>query len=322
MRIAETVTFGGTGFDRAGHLRTESLQRALRGRHDALVLPVWRGKPLLAGAWRDRLGWLPPGHPVVAVEHEAEFLFLGMEGDAPRFAADVSSWEPADLDPAAMSAFIDPTEQQHPDLPHDHRFTELRAVMTRLSAHDGELAVTARGLFNWHRSHGFCARCGAPSEVHMAGWQRACGACGAHHFPRSDPVVIMLVTEGNSILVGRSPVWPEGMYSLLAGFMEPGETVEAAVRREVREETGVPVGRVDYLASQPWPFPSSLMLGCRGQALAREITLDPDELDDARWMTREEMAESFAGTDGRVQPAREGAIAHFLIRNWLADRLD
>ena len=132
----------------------------------------------------------------------------------------------------------------------------------------------------------------------------------------------MLIVKGNSLLLGRSPGWPEGMYSLLAGFIEPGETMEAAVRREVFEEAGIRVGRVDYLASQPWAFPSSLMFGCIGIAESDEITLDPKELEDARWLTREEVAAAAAGHHPDVKPARKGAIAQFLIENWLADRLD
>jgi NAD+ diphosphatase len=124
------------------------------------------------------------------------------------------------------------------------------------------------------------------------------------------------------VLVGRSPGWPEGMYSLLAGFVEPGETIEAAVRREVLEESGVQVGQVDYLSSQPWPFPSSLMFGCQGHATSNEITIDPEEIEDARWVTREEMLEAMAGRHAVLKPARKGAIARFLIDNWLADTLD
>jgi len=156
----------------------------------------------------------------------------------------------------------------------------------------------------------------------MAGWQRNCPACGAHHFPRTDPVVIMLVTRGNSVLIGRSPGWPDGMYSLLAGFVEPGETLEAAVRREVFEETGVRVGPVRYLASQPWPFPASLMFGCQGEALEGAITIDPAEIEDALWLTREEMVTVMAAAHPRIRAPRRGAIAHFLAEAWLADRLD
>lgn len=153
-----------------------------------------------------------------------------------------------------------------------------------------------------------------------AGWQRNCPACGAKHFPRTDPVVIMLIVSGNSVLVGRSPFWPEGMYSLLAGFVEPGETLEAAVRREVFEEAGVEVGRVDYVVSQPWPFPSSLMFGCVGQAKSTALSLDPVEIEDAVWLSKEELSEVFRGGHPRFRPPRQGAVAGFLLKAWLEDR--
>jgi NAD+ diphosphatase len=155
-----------------------------------------------------------------------------------------------------------------------------------------------------------------------AGWQRHCPACGAHHFPRTDPVVIMLITQGDRVLLGRSPGWPEGMFSLLAGFVEPGETIEAAVRREVLEETAIRVGHVAYVAGQPWPFPASLMIGCRGEATSDQITVDPTELEAARWVTRSELLTVFAGTHPDIRPARKGAIAHVMLEHWLADRLD
>jgi NAD+ diphosphatase len=221
-----------------------------------------------------------------------------------------------------QAGFFDASEQRHPALPDDHVFAELRGAMLRLSPRDAELAATAKALVQWHRSHRFCSQCGAGSAPAQGGWQRRCPACGASHFPRTDPVVIMLVTRGNRALIGRSPGWPEGMYSCLAGFVEPGETVEAAVRREVAEETGVRIGAVRYLASQPWPFPASLMLGCHAQALDDAIALDPAELDDALWITREEMLTVMAGAHPRIRPARRGAIAHALISAWLADRLD
>ena len=192
--------------------------------------------------------------------------------------------------------------------------------MTWLSPRDAELAATAKAIFGWHDIHRFCANCGEMTEMGMAG-QRDCAACGRHHFPRTDPVVIMLITHGNSVLLGRSPGWPEGMYSLLAGFVEPGETLEAAVRREVLEESGIKVGAVEYLASQPWPFPASLMFGCRGEAISDDIEVDENELEDARWITREEMMDVFAGHNKFIKPARKGAIAHFIIWHWLADKL-
>jgi len=247
-------------------------------------------------------------------------VLLGVDDGTGLFAQDVSAWVPAVMTPAG--GFFDPAAQPHPELDGGTAFQDLRAAMTRLSPREAELAATAKALCDWHARHRFCAACGAATDPIEAGWQRGCPACGARHFPRTDPVVIMLVTRGNSLLLGRSPGWPEGMYSLLAGFVEPGETVEAAVRREVAEESGIRVGAVRYLASQPWPFPASLMLGCVAEAESEAITLDPVELEDALWVSREDLVGVLAGAHPRIRPPRNGAIAGFLIRNWLADRLD
>lgn len=322
MKLAESVTFGGSGLDRAGHLRgkPEKIAELLAG-EDAGVLPIWRGKPLVSGEGDGDLSaaFLPYDHPALANAAEVR-VFLGLDGGKPRFAADISAWEPETV-PDTVGAFVDPSEQLHP-LIDGARFVELRTVMTRFTPRDAELIATAKAVLGWHVSHGFCSTCGERSQPMMAGWQRDCPACGAHHFPRTDPVVIMLITRGNSVLLGRSPAWPEGMYSLLAGFIEPGETIEAAVRREVFEETGVRVGPVDYLASQPWPFPASLMTGCRGTAISDEITIDPAEIEAAMWVSREEMMEVIAGRHALIRAPRSGAIAGFLLRNWVADRLD
>ena len=326
MKLAETVTFGGSGLDRAAHLRGDADALAkLRADPRARCLPVWRGKPLLCGDAGDQLALLPLDHPVILSEAGARDtrVFLGLEDDAnPIFAIDVSTWEPEFLDAESLGLFLDPSQQRHPALPDDHVFSELRMIMTRLTPRAAEIAATAKAIIGWHATHGFCARCGTRSDVSQGGWQRVCPACKAHHFPRTDPVVIMLITHGSSVLMGRSHGWPEGMYSLLAGFVEPGETLEAAVRREVLEETGVQVGQVSYLASQPWPFPASLMFGCAGEATTRDITIDPVEIEDAMWVSRSDMMTAFAGEHPVLKPARRGAIAHFLIQNWLADRLD
>lgn len=317
MRIAETVTFGGSGLDRAAGLRKDAaaLEGLLRG---GAVLPIWRGKPLMEEGCA--LGWVPADSPVLAGAGPA--VFLGLDEGVARFACDISHWSPEAGAAGVENGFLDTSEQRHPALEGRFSFLELRGVMTVLTPREAELAATAKAVLHWHRSHGFCAGCGAATVMEAGGWQRACPACGAQHFPRTDPVVIMLVTRGNRVLVGRNANWPEGMYSLLAGFVEPGETLEAAVRREVFEEAGVRVGAVRYLASQPWPFPASLMFGCAGEALDDEIRLDPEELEDALWVTREEMVAALAGRHPRIRPARRGAIAHFLIANWLADRLD
>jgi len=323
MRDGERVTFGGSDLDRAAELRGDAaaLENAIAagGAHTVLL---WRGKPLVTGARRDSLVRLEMGHPVLSAA-VAPPVLLGREEDGNLcFAHDISDWVPDGLDDSTLGGFVDASEQHHPDLPGGAVFAELRRIMTDLSPRDAELASTARAIIGWHVSHRFCARCGAESVMFMSGWQRSCEVCGGQHFPRTDPVVIMLVLHGNSVLLGRSHGWPKGMYSLLAGFVEPGETIEAAVRREVFEESGIRVGQVDYLACQPWAFPSSLMFGCRGTALSGEITVDPAEIDDAIWATREEVLSAFAGDHPYLEPAREGAIAHFLLRNWLADRLD
>lgn len=317
MKHAETVTFGGSGLDRAAHLR-RNLAPLLED-PTARTLLLWRGKPLCHGEG-SVLARVPLDHAALADAGPGR-VFVGLDEAGPVFAAELSGWEP-DEDTSTIGAFIDRSEQRHPALPDDHAFLELRGVMTRLSPRDAEIAATGKAIFDWHRTHRFCALCGSESAFAMGGWQRTCGACGGHHFPRTDPVVIMLITHGNSVLLGRSPGWPEGMYSLLAGFVEPGETIEAAVRREVAEETSILVGAVRYLASQPWPFPTSLMFGCAGEALSRDITIDPDEIEEALWATREEIAAAFAGEHPKILPARKGAIARFLLENWLADRLD
>lgn len=315
MRKAESVTFGGSGLDRGAALRgdPDKIASLLAG---GSVLPLWRGKPLLDAKG---LVWLPPEHPVLDAAGPA--VFLGLDDDHPRFARDISEWTP-DAPVSDAPVFLDPNLQTHPALPQSQSFQDLRNVMSRLTAREAELAATAKAVLHWHQSHGFCAACGQKSDMVQAGWQRSCPACGTQHFPRTDPVVIMLVTRGNKLLIGRNAVWPEGMYSLLAGFVEPGETLEAAVRREVAEETGVKIGAVRYLASQPWAFPASLMFGCIAEATSDDITLDPAELQDALWINREEMVTVLAGQHPTIKAGRKGAIAHFLISNWLADNLD
>jgi NAD+ diphosphatase len=313
---SESAFVGGWD-DRAGALRSDP--EALAQLAPALTLPLWRGRPLVQGEGGIAAGWLAADHPVLA-HARPERLFLGLHQGVARLAADISSWEPQGLDPAAMAMFLDVAEYRHPALAAEFRFADLRATMTQMSAQDAALAATARAMFNWHRSHRFCAACGQGSAWADGGWQRQCPACKARHFPRTDPVVIMLVLSGNRALLGRSPGWPEGMYSALAGFVEPGETLEAAVRREVAEETAITVGRVRYIASQPWPWPGSLMLGFTAEAQSEAITLDA-ELEDARWITREEAVEVLAGQHPLMRAPRRGAIAHDLLNLWVSGHL-
>lgn len=321
MRHGQQVTFGGSGLDRAAEIRKDvPALAALAADAGSRCIVLWRGKLLVTGTDVRAIARLSLDHPLLA-EAAGPQIFLGREAGGALFARDVSAWEPG-ADAPEVQGFTDLSEQRHPLCTGDTRFAELRAMMVQLDPRDAEVAATARALFAWHESHGFCTRCGAASEPVMAGWQRTCPACGTHHFPRTDPVVIMLITQGNSCLLGRSPGWPEGMFSCLAGFVEPGETVEAAVRRETFEESGIRVGDVRYLCSQPWPFPASLMMGCHGLADTDDITVDPIEIETARWVSREDLARAFAGEDPTLFPARKGSIAHFMLRNWLADRLD
>lgn len=306
------VVFGASGLDRAAHLRGQQIDIT------ASVTVMWRGKPLV-NTQSQTLVRLPQDHAVLGLK-SALMLFLGLDDGAPLYAADISDWEAPVDEEAATGSIFDASQQRHPALPEDHAFCDLRSCMASLNPRDAELAATARGLFEWHRTHGFCANCGAQSTASQGGWQRDCPVCARSHFPRTDPVVIMLITDGDRVLLGRSPGWPDKMYSLLAGFVEPGETIEAAARREVFEEAGVRVGRVRYLASQPWPFPASLMFGVAGEVLDDKITVDKTEIEDARWVTKAELIAAQISENPEILPARRGAIAHHLISQWLSGR--
>jgi NAD+ diphosphatase len=329
MDWTEQVSFGGGAVDRMAAHRGEA--EALLTRPGTRVLPMWRGRPLVEGAdGAPRLVLLPADHALID-EASALRVLLGRPrggaGSATEavFAADLSGWHPESLvagDGGPGRAGEDQRPPDVPGLPDDARFSDLRGMLASLGREDGSLAATARGILEWHRTHGFCATCGAPTLAAEGGWLRRCPSCGRQHFPRTDPVVIMLVTHGNSVLLGRSPHWPERMYSVLAGFMEPGETVADAVRREVEEEVGLRVGRVRMLASQPWPFPASLMIGCATEAAGRALALDPVEIEDALWLSREDLLDAFAGRHEKVAPPRKGAIAQHLLHMWLADGLD
>ncbi|NLH80474.1 MAG: NAD(+) diphosphatase [Phyllobacteriaceae bacterium] len=194
------------------------------------------------------------------------------------------------------------------------------AVDGSLPADDYGALAAARSLLNWHDGHRFCSRCGTGSTVASAGWRRVCPACGAEHFPRTDPVVIMTIEDGDRCLLGHGRAFVEGMWSCLAGFVEPGETVEAAVRREAFEEAGVRIGGIRYFASEPWPFPGSLMVAMRAEALTTELRVDPVELADARWFDRAEIRRLLAGDhpDGLFAPPPI-AVAHHLMRRFVED---
>ena len=195
----------------------------------------------------------------------------------------------------------------------------MRRIMGGMPAEDLAIYGMARSVVDWHARHRFCARCGSGTAPAKGGWQRTCGTCKAEHFPRVDPVTIMLVEHGGRLLLGRQPNFPEGFYSALAGFVEPGETIEDAVAREVMEEAGVTVKGADYVMSQPWPFPAQLMIGCFATAEDDRLIVDRTELEDARWFTREEVASAMASPagGGAFVPPPPVAVAHHLLKWWL-----
>jgi len=242
-------------------------------------------------------------HPSELIGHnlvDPHIIFMGLEGERPIFAANVAEDNALTL-----------TES----------FQSLRAVGGRLSTEELALAGRAKSVFDWHKDHKFCAKCAAPTNPTDGGHKRACTRedCAAEHFPRVNPVVIMLVVHEDKILLGRGPGWPEGFMSALAGFVSPGETIEEATEREILEESGIRTKNHRYIACQPWPFPSQLMMGMISDAINTDITINPDELEDARWFTRDEVAAVFDKTGEAFLCPPRITIAYQLMKYWLAN---
>lgn len=285
-------------FDRAAHLRTDAVWLGeRRASASTRVIALWRDQNLIRGGEAPE----PLLLPADAVTG-GEAIFLGMAEETAYFAVDLE-----DLDDAAAAGFAAGLGGE---------FTDLRRVGPVLPRAEAALMAYARGLAYWHRRHRFCGVCGSPTLVESAGHVRRCTGCGTSHFPRTDPAVIMLVVDGDRALLGRQSQWTPGMVSTLAGFVEPGERLEDAVAREVFEESGIRVTDVSYRASQPWPFPSSLMLGFRARAVTTEIQVDQLELEMARWFTREDLGRM--AEIGFALP-RPDSIARRLIEEWLAE---
>lgn len=224
--------------------------------------------------------------------------------------------------PVFVSELINSFELEASFLKDLGEFCELRSILMRLNVEDMALLGLGRSIFDWHSRHGFCANCGSPAQIQKGGWARKCDSCGTEHFPRVDPVAIMLVIHENNCLLGRSKNFPPGFYSLLAGFIEPGETIEEGCKREIFEETNIIANEFSIKGSQPWPFPSQLMIGLFAKANTTEIRIDPDELEDARWFSKDEARQllSKAGLDvgGTIcYGPRKVAIASFLLNAWL-----
>ncbi len=285
------IAFAGSPIDRADNIRVD--------REKLGALMNWRAKVLLLDGLLpqfDDAGGLLWG-TLADVAEDAELVFLGLLEENACFA------------PVPKS-----NEADGPANPRSWQ------VMQLLRPEELAIYGGAKSLVDWHARHQFCAKCGSQTKMAKGGWQRSCENCGAEHFPRTDPVTIMLVEHAGKLLLGRQPRFPPKIYSALAGFVEPGETIEEAVAREIWEEAGVKAHSVQYIASQPWPFPSQLMIGCYSVTDDPELTIDKTELDDARWFTREELEDARnarpGGNEHLIFP-QKFAIAHQLVTWWL-----
>jgi NAD+ diphosphatase len=301
--MEDIYCFGGNTLDRVGERRDDTKWIAkLLGDPDTRILPLRELKPFTRGTTAPALDWQPVAPWRDQIDTGASLIFLGLGDGRAHFAIDATGAKVA------------------PDV--DTELVDVRVLAPTIAQGEAAILAEARSLLDWHARHRFCAQCGSPTTMASAGWKRRCPACRAEHFPRTDPVVIMLAIRGERALLGRNRRRPGARFSCLAGFVEPGETPEEAVRREVREEAGVRCGRVHYLAAQPWPFPSSLMLGFLAEALTEEITVDPEEIAEARWFSREEIREMVArAATGPDDPSKVSlpapiAIAHHICRRW------
>jgi len=282
--------FSGGNLDRADHLRSDAAAIArLRQDARARVLMLEGFDPVLAAD--GGLAWRTVGE----ADDGAFLVFLGLQEERAQFVS---------------------LQVQSTDAPL-FRSPRTMQVLAALGPQDMAIYGAARSLLDWHGRHRFCGKCGSPTQPHRAGWGRQCTRCQSEHFPRVDPVVIMLAEHGGHALVGRQASWPAGRYSALAGFLEPGETMEEAVARELFEEAGVRATQVRYVTSQPWPFPAQLMLACLAQVDSAELTIANDEIEDAIWVSKDEVRAALAGQAGaRFLAPPAYAVAHSLLQHW------
>ena len=285
-----TPGFTGVALDRADSLRLAADRIAeLAAAAEARLMRLAGVTPLLDD--EGRLRWDSPA----GRQPPSELLFLGMAGDAPVFAP--------------LSKTVDAARSAR----------DMFGLLAIMQAEDAALWGIAHSLIAWHGKHGFCSNCGTATVPFRAGWGRRCAGCGIEHYPRVDPVVIMLAEHRDRVLVGRQPGFPPHFYSALAGFVEPGESIEEAVRRELKEEAGVDSSAVRYVASQPWPFPSQLMIACIAAVASDRLVLDAEELEDAIWVDRTEVREALEGQErARFAAPPRFAIAHTLLSHWTA----
>jgi len=300
-----TNVFAGNPLDRASYKRSDpDWIKARLDDPDSLCVAIWNGKPLVEKtpdtADSLRVAYLPMPLALEVAGSDQRVLFMGLWKATAVFAVD-------------LEGSADPAEGPLNGL---GQFEDLRAIALRLPQTDAAILATAKQVFEWRRKHGFCPKCGQPTLAIDGGWKRVCDACRTEHFPRTDPVVIMLPTFGDRCLLGRQSVWPKGMYSALAGFLEPGESIEEACAREVMEEAGLTAVSVSYHSTQPWPYPSSLMIGLFAEVADDNAAADDTELEEVRWFTRPQIQAMLRGelSDARAPGAM--AIAHQLIKAW------
>jgi NAD+ diphosphatase len=304
------MVFTANPLDRAGaRWRDAASLEAQMAAPECRFLPFWDLRALIDTSNSAAPAWVPREMVSQWLDDGATAVLLGLEDGAPRFAIDVV----AETNPAKEGP-----------LQGAGKFIDVRSIAPSLEAGQSGILAQARSLLDWHARHRFCAVCGHESEASDGGAARRCtnADCGAQHFPRTDPVVIMMVEWRDHCLLGRQKHFPPGMYSALAGFIDQGETIEEAVRREILEEAGIPCGAVRYVASQPWPFPSSLMIGCFAEALADTIEVDTAELEEARWVHRDELVEMVKRSESEEAPrmAHPLSLAHQLAVRWLAEK--
>ena len=296
-------TFAGNPLDRASDKRKDDAWIAARFASDeSLAFVMWNGKPFVEKTKEGgfQIAYLPTDMAKGLAGGLERLLFMGLWKGTAIFAVDIEG-------------AADPSEAPLQGL---GQFEEMRGLTARLPATDTAILGTAKGMFEWRRKHKHCAACGAPSEPAEGGWKRQCPSCKAEHFPRTDPVVIMLAVHGERCMLGRQEIWPKGMFSSLAGFLEPGESIEEACARELFEEAGLRATSVAYHSTQPWPFPNSLMIGLIAQVDSDDATPDQTELSEVRWFTKGEARDLLAGKLPNTFAPGGMAIAHQLIKAW------
>jgi len=300
LSAPQRQAYSGSRIERAAALRADDAALAALAHNNRAGFYVFGGDAVVLKRQGDALEPLFSPGEARSLGAAGETVFLGLLDEAPRFGQGL---EPAAIEPLKTRG--------------DLKLIDLRSIAVQGAVDAEHLPPLAEGkaILGWHARHRFCSNCGASTKLVQGGWRRDCSACDTEHFPRTDPVVIMLAIAGERCVLGRSPRFPETMWSCLAGFAEPGESIEEAVRREVAEEVGLACARVKYFASQPWPFPSSLMIGCHAEALTDKIVIDKSEIEDARWFDRAELTLMLARKhpQGLTTPPPI-AIAHHIIR--------